>query len=109
MNGILRWNQPGAAARAGYGCQGRVDPGARPRHGWERRAILIRTGSKVVRRALLASAVGFAWISPGCTDSNKSDGQIQASPEASNAAQAIAKSYAENMTKKYADKMKKQP
>ena len=71
--------------------------------------MLIRTGWKVVSRALLASAVGGAGLSAGCTDSNKSDGQIQASPEASNAAQAIAKSYAENMTKKYADKMKRRP
>ena len=70
---------------------------------------MIRTRGKVVKMALLASAVGGAGLSAGCTDSNKSDGQIQASPEASNAAQAIAKSYAENMTKKYADKMKKRP
>jgi hypothetical protein len=52
--------------------------------------------------------VGVAGLFAGCTDSNKSEGQINASPEASNAAQAIAKSYAENMTKKYAiNKMKK--
>jgi hypothetical protein len=70
---------------------------------------LIRTRGKVVRRALLASAVGVAGLFAGCTDSTKSDGQIEASPEASNAAQAIAKSYAENMTKKYADKMKRRP
>ena len=70
---------------------------------------MIRTRWKVVSTALLASAVGGAGLLAGCTDSNKSDGQIQASPEASNAAQAIAKSYAENMTKKYADKMKKRP
>ena len=53
--------------------------------------------------ALLASAVGVAGLLAGC-DSNKSDGQITASPEASNAAQAIAKSYSENMIKKYAQK-----
>jgi hypothetical protein len=71
---------------------------------------LIRTRSKVVRRALLASAVGFAWLSPGCSDSNKSDGQIQASPEATNAAQAIGKSYSENMIKQHAgDKAKRRP
>ena len=70
---------------------------------------MIRTRWKVVRRALLASAVGVAGLLAGCTDSNKSDGQIKASPEASNAAQAIAKSYSENMTKKYADKMRKRP
>jgi hypothetical protein len=69
---------------------------------------LIRTRWKVVSRALLASAVGVAGLSAGCTDSNKSDGQIQSSPEASNAAQAIAKSYSDNMIKKYANKMKKQ-
>jgi hypothetical protein len=71
---------------------------------------LIRTCWKVVRSALLASAVGVAGLFiPGCNDSNKSDGQIAASPEASNAAQAIAKSYGENMTKKYANQMKKKP
>ena len=71
--------------------------------------ILIRTRWKVVSRALLASAVGVAGLSAGCTDSNKSNGQITASPEARNAAQAIAKSYGENMAKKYADQMKKRP
>jgi hypothetical protein len=57
-----------------------------------------------VRRALLASSVGFGGLLAGCTDSNKSDGQITTAPEASNAAQAIAKSYSENMIKKYAQK-----
>jgi hypothetical protein len=71
--------------------------------------ILIRTRWKVVSRALLASAVGVAGLLAGCTDSNKSDGQITASPEASNAAQAIAKSYGENMKKKYANQLKKGP
>jgi hypothetical protein len=70
---------------------------------------LIRTRSKVVTRALLASVVGCAGLSVGCTDNNKSDGQIVATPEASNAAQAVAKSYSENMNKKYADQMKKKP
>ena len=70
---------------------------------------MIRTRWKVVSRALLASAVGVAGLSAGCTDSNKSNGQITASPEARNAAQAIAKSYGENMAKKYADQMKKRP
>jgi hypothetical protein len=69
--------------------------------------ILIRTRWKVVSRPLLASAVGVAGLSAGCTDSNKSDGQITASPEASNAAQAIAKSYGEQMLKKYGNKAKK--
>jgi hypothetical protein len=68
--------------------------------------ILIRTRWKVVSRALLASAVGVTGLLAGCTDSNKSDGQIKAAPEASNAAQAIAKSYSENMIKKYAQKKK---
>jgi outer membrane murein-binding lipoprotein Lpp len=71
--------------------------------------ILIRTRWKVVSRALLASAVGGTGLLAGCTDSNKSDGQIAASPEASNAAQAIAKSYGENMKKKYANQIKKRP
>jgi hypothetical protein len=79
------------------------------RPGRERRAVLIRTGWKVVRRALLASAVGGAGLLAGCTDSNKSDGQIPASPEPSNVANAIAKSYGESMKMKYADKMKKKP
>jgi hypothetical protein len=81
----------------------------RPAAWWERRAILIRTRWKVVLRALLASAVGVAGLLAGCADSNKSDGQITASPEASNAAQAIAKSYGESMAKKYANQMKKKP
>jgi hypothetical protein len=68
---------------------------------------LIRTRWKVVTRALLASAVGGTGLLAGCGGSNKSDGQIQASPEASNAAQAIAKSYGEQMKMKYADKMKR--
>ena len=70
---------------------------------------MIRTRGNVVRRALLASVVAVAGLLAGCTDSNKSDGQITASPEARNAAQAIAKSYGENMAKKYANQMKKRP
>jgi hypothetical protein len=65
---------------------------------------LIRTRWKVGRRAFLASAVGFAGLLAGCGDGNKSDGQIKTSPEASNAAEAIAKSYSDNMIKKYAKK-----
>ena len=55
-------------------------------------------------QALLASLVGLgaAGFSAGCGDSNKSDGQIETSPEASNAAQAVAKNYSEQMLKKYA-------
>jgi hypothetical protein len=107
---ILRWDQPRAAARADYVRQGPVDPGAWLRHGWERRTILIRTRSKAVRRALLASTLGFAWLLAGCTDSNKSDGQITAAPEASNAAQAVAKSYSQNMIKQHAgDSKTKRP
>jgi hypothetical protein len=68
---------------------------------------LIRTRWKVVSSALLASAVGVAGLFAGCTDSNKSDGQITASPEANNAAQAVAKSYSENMVKRYAKQSKK--
>ena len=70
---------------------------------------MIQTRWMAVRRALLASAVGFAGLLAGCTDSNKSDGQIKTSPEASNAAQAIAKSYSENMAKKYAKQTKRSP
>ena len=70
---------------------------------------MIRTRWKVVSWALLASAVGGTALLAGCTDSNKSDGQIIASPEAGNAAQAIAKSYGESMKKKYADQIKKRP
>ena len=63
---------------------------------------LIRDRWKVVTRALLAWAVGFAGLlSAGCSD-NKSDGVIQSAPEAKSAAEAIGKSYADNMTKKYA-------
>jgi hypothetical protein len=59
-------------------------------------------------RALLAAVVGAVGLPAGggCNDSLKSDGQIQASPEAANAAQAVAKSYGEQMTKKYASQMK---
>jgi hypothetical protein len=70
---------------------------------------LIRTRRKVARRAFLASAAGVVGLLAGCIGGNKSDGQIQASPEAGNAAEAIAKSYSENMMKKYANKMKKRP
>jgi hypothetical protein len=69
--------------------------------------ILFRTVRKVVSRAFLASAVGVAGLLAGCSDSNKSDGQITASPEASNAAQAVAKSYRESMAKKYPNQFKK--
>ena len=65
---------------------------------------MIRTRWKVVSTALLASAFAAAGLLAGCTDSDKSDGQIKSTPEASNAAQAIAKSYSENMIKKYAQK-----
>jgi hypothetical protein len=61
----------------------------------------------IVTRVLLASVVAVAGLSGGCSGGNKSDGQIPASPEASNAAQAIAKSYGEHMIKKYGDKAKK--
>jgi hypothetical protein len=47
--------------------------------------------------------VVVAGLSAGCTGGSKSDGQIQSAPEASNAAQAFAKNYSENMTKKYAN------
>jgi hypothetical protein len=70
---------------------------------------LIRTRWKVVRTVFLASAVGFAGLLGGCTDSNKSDGQIQASPEAAAAVQAVAKSYGENMIKQHANQAKKRP
>ena len=71
---------------------------------------MIRTRWKVVSRALLASAVGAAGLpAAGCSDSNKSDGQIVAAPEAGNAAQAVAKSYSQNMIKKYAKQTKKTP
>jgi hypothetical protein len=63
--------------------------------------VLIRTRGIVTRRALLASALGVAWLSAGCGDSGKSDGQIPASPEAANAAQEASKSISEQMAKKY--------
>jgi hypothetical protein len=70
--------------------------------------ILIRTRWKVVSRALLVSAVGGTGLFAGCSDGNKSDGQIIASPEAGNAAQAIAKSYGESMKKRYPNQFKKE-
>jgi len=63
----------------------------------------------IVTSVLMASVVAIAGVSGGCSDGNKSDGQITASPEAGNAAQAIAKSYGESMKKKYADQIKKRP
>jgi hypothetical protein len=62
----------------------------------------------IVTRVLLASVVGTAGlsISGGCDNGLKSDGQIQAAPEAANAAQAAAKSISEAMNKKYAAQMK---
>jgi hypothetical protein len=53
-------------------------------------------------RALLASAVGVAGLSLGGCSDNKSDGVITSAPEAKNAAEAIGKSYADNMARKYA-------
>ena len=61
----------------------------------------------IVTSVLMASVVAIAGVSGGCSDGNKSDGQITASPEAGNAAQAIAKSYGEQMLKKYGNKAKK--
>jgi hypothetical protein len=71
---------------------------------------LIRTRRRIVIRALLASVVGLgaAGFSAGCGNSNKSDGQIETSPEAGNAAQAVAKNYSEQMVKKYAGQGKHQ-
>ena len=62
----------------------------------------------IVIRALVASVVGVGagGLSAGCDNSLKSDGQIQAAPEAGNAAAAIQKSYGESMAKKYANQMK---
>jgi hypothetical protein len=62
-------------------------------------------------RALLAPfvGVGAAGLSAGCDNGLKSDGQIQRSPEATSAAEAINKSYGEQMTKKYANQMKNRP
>ena len=70
--------------------------------------VLIRTRRMIVIRALVASVVGVGTggLSAGCDNSLKSDGQIQASPEASNAAAAIGKSYGEQMEKKYANQLK---
>ena len=70
---------------------------------------MIQTRWKVVTRALLAWAVGGAGLLAGCTNSNKSDGQIQSAPEAQNAAQAVAKNYSEQMVKKYTKQMRKRP
>jgi hypothetical protein len=62
----------------------------------------------ILPRVLLVSVVGTAGLSVvvGCDNGAKSDGQIQAAPEAANAAQAVAKSYSEQMAKKYGVKMK---
>jgi hypothetical protein len=70
--------------------------------------IVNRSCPKVTRRSLLASVGGVAGLLlAGCSGGDKSDGQITTSPEASNAAEAIAKNYSENMAKKYANTMKR--
>ena len=66
--------------------------------------VLIRTRGSVVSRALLATALGVAWLSVGCGDGGKSDTQIEAAPEAAAAAQAASKNISENMAKKYSNK-----
>jgi len=63
--------------------------------------VLTRTREVVTRRALLASALGVAWLSVGCGGGSKSDGQITAAPEAANAAQSASKSISEQMARKY--------
>ncbi len=72
---------------------------------------MIRTCWMIVTRVLLASVVGTAGLSVGggCDGGSKSNGQIQAAPEAANVAQAASKSISEQMSKKYAGKMKKKP
>jgi hypothetical protein len=72
----------------------------------ERRTILIRTRWTIVTRVLLASVVGTGGLSVvgGCGDSAKSDGKIQAAPEAAEAAQAASKSISDQMAKKYSGK-----
>ena len=70
---------------------------------------MIRTRGKVVGTALLASVVAVAGLSAGCSGGDKSNGQIPASAEASNAAKAFEKSYGENMIKQHAGKMPKKP
>ena len=69
---------------------------------------MIRTRGKVVGTALLASVVAVAGLSAGCSG-DKSNEQIPASAEASNAAKAFEKSYGENMIKQHAGKMPKKP
>lgn len=73
--------------------------------------VLIRTRWKIVSRAVLASVVAGISLpaGTGCEGGSKSDGQIQAAPEAAQAAQDASKSIQENMAKKYAGKMKKRP
>jgi len=66
--------------------------------------VLIRAHEVVTRRTLLFSALGVAWLSAGCGGGDKGDGQIQAAPEAANAAQEASNSIREQMSKKYQTK-----
>jgi hypothetical protein len=71
--------------------------------------FLIRTRGTVVGRVLLATALAVPWLSAGCGGGGNSATQVQAAPEAANAAQEAQKSISENMSKKYANQGARKP
>jgi hypothetical protein len=71
--------------------------------------FLIRTPGTVLRRSLLATALAVPLLPAGCGDGGKSATQIQAAPEAVEAAQAASKNISENMAKKYANQGTRKP
>ena len=52
----------------------------------------------------MAASVGAAWLTVGCGDGGKSDNQIEATPEAKNAAADVSKNYAQKYANKAARK-----
>jgi hypothetical protein len=65
----------------------------------------------IVIKSVLASVVGVgaAGLSAGCDNGLKSDGRIEAAPEAGKAAADFSKNYGELMTKQHAGQMKHKP
>src|SRR4051812_22901231 len=104
------WNPGGPRTGTGWGGRflrrGRVVAGIDIPEPLGEEDDLIANRITVVKGALLGLALGVAWLSAGCGDSGKSDGQIQSAPEASSAAQAVSKNYSDQMAKKYGNRMK---
>jgi hypothetical protein len=69
----------------------------------------IRARGTVVGRVLVATALAVPWLSAGCGDGGNSATQVQAAPEAANAAQEAQKNISENMAKKYSNRGTSKP